>query len=308
MRPSDWCLDVGPAAQAELSALARRLAGYEGSIEDLVPGDFELPAVGRLMAEAKARLDHGLGFAILDRLPIEGLDERTAKALAWLVVAHLGPIVHQKFKGRRLYEVRDTGTAMGHGVRRSITNLDQEFHTDGGWLAAPPEIIALACIRQAKSGGMSQVASLLGGLEEMRTRHPELLGHLFEPLWWDRQAEHAAEDSPCSRNPIVAWDGTHMIVRYYDDYVRQGHKLMAEPIPERTRAALDAFRAILETPGRAIEVRLEPGQIEIVNNHLLAHARTAFQDSDPERGRLLLRLWMRRDGGTEFEPAAATAP
>ena len=33
-----------------------------------------------------------------------------------------------------LYDVRDTGRTLEYGVRRSITNLDLTFHTDGPWL------------------------------------------------------------------------------------------------------------------------------------------------------------------------------
>ena len=38
---------------------------------------------------------------------------------------------------------------------------------------------------------------------------------------------------------------------------------------------------------------LEPGDLQIMNNHVLLHSRTAFEDyKDPERKRLLYRLWI----------------
>ena len=305
LSPGDWRIEVGPAAKAELESLARRLQGSETPIEELRLSDFECPAVERLMAAVRDRVSNGIGFAVIDRLPIEGLDERTAKGLAWLLVSHAGTIVNQKFRGQRVYEVRDTGTEMQHGVRRSITNLEQELHTDGGWLAAPPQFVGLACIRQAETGGISRVGSLIAAHNEMQKRHPELLKALYQPMWWDRQAEHAAEDAPCSRYPIFAWDGAALMVRYYDDYVRQGHKMQSEPLNSEAEDALRALRAIVDAPGYSIELRLEPGQVEIVNNHLIGHARSAFQDSRPEAGRLLLRLWLREGSGIEMEPTTA---
>jgi len=39
--------------------------------------------------------------------------------------------------------VRDTGRTLEYGVRRSVTNLDLTFHTDGPWLDVPPHFVGL---------------------------------------------------------------------------------------------------------------------------------------------------------------------
>ena len=39
-------------------------------------------------------------------------------------------------------------------VRRSVTNLEQPFHTDGGWLWMPPSAIGLFCLQPAQQGGL----------------------------------------------------------------------------------------------------------------------------------------------------------
>ncbi len=296
-------VELGPTALEELHAAARELAGRDGPIEALRPEDFALEACAAAMAEVRARIFQGVGFALLDRMPLEDWDERTRKSAAWLLIRLVGPIVNQKWRGTRLYDVRDTGTEMAHGVRRSITNLEQEFHTDGGWLVQAPEVVCLACLRQAEAGGLSRVASLAAAHNRLRAEQPERLARLYRPLWWDRQAEHDPADSPCSRHPVFAWDGARLTVRYYDDYLRNGHRLMDEPLEPADEAALDALRAAVEAPGGWLEFRLEPGQIEFVNNHLLAHARTAFEDGGAG-GRHLLRLWIRRQGGLALEPGA----
>ncbi len=296
-------VELTQAAREELRRLAPALAGRDGPIESLRPEDFDLEACAAAMAEVRSRIFQGVGFALLDRMPLEGWDERTGKSVAWLLIRLVGPIVNQKWQGTRLYDVRDTGTEMAHGVRRSITNLEQEFHTDGGWLVQAPEVVCLACLRPAESGGLSRVASLAAAHNRLRAEQPARLARLYRPLWWDRQAEHDPKDSPCSRHPVFAWDGARLTVRYYDDYLRNGHRLMDEPLTAADEEALDALRAAVEAPESWLEFRLEPGQIEFVNNHLLAHARTAFEDGG-EAGRHLLRLWIRREGGLALEPGA----
>ena len=61
----------------------------------------------------------------------------------------------------------------------------------------------------------------------------------------------------------------------------------------REREGLPRFDA-MRAPGQAHTFHFEPGQIQLVNNRLLGHRRTAFQDwPEAERKRLLVRLWLR---------------
>ncbi len=304
IKPGDWRVTVPEDVLEEWDGLARALSRYEGPIEELTPAAFELSATAELMARVGDRIDRGIGFALLDRLPIERWDEPTSKAIAFLVTSLLGPVVRQKWGGTRVYDVKDTGTEMGHGVRRSITNLGQEFHTDGGWLTQTPEIITMTCLRQAASGGTSRVANLANVHNILRARHGELFPELYRSFWWDRQAEHPKGELKCSRHPVYAWSRNRLAVRYYDDYIRQGHRLMNAPLGRKAAAALDAMQAVLEEPENWIEFRLEPGQIECLNNRLLAHARTAFRDRARVKGRHILRLWVRRTGDIALEPGA----
>jgi len=274
-------------------------------IEQLSPLDFDLDACAAAMAAVRSRLEQDPGFALLDRLPVEGWSEHVGMAVAWLLTALLGPIVEQKHDGTRLYAVRDSGRPLGYGVRRSTTNLEQGFHTDGGWLPLAPEFVGLACLRQAARGGESLLASLARMHDVMRQRHPALLERLYRPFWWDRQAEHEPGAPRCSRQPVFSREDGRLVARYYDDYVRKGHEMMSVPLGVVEQAALDAARAIIETPEHRLAFRLAQGQIEYVNNHLVAHARKAFVDDAADSGRLLLRLWVRRRGGIALEPEAA---
>ncbi|MPY73076.1 MAG: hypothetical protein GEU87_02340 [Alphaproteobacteria bacterium] len=292
-------------AETELDRVAEVVAGRPLDAEMPRAQEFELEATAKLMADIGNRIFHGIGFAMLDRLPVERWGVPASRSVAWLLTSLLGPIVEQKFDGTRIYDVRDKGKKLTHGVRRSITNLEQEFHTDGGWLPGTPEIAVLACLRQAKQGGMSRVSSLATVHDQLLDKAPVLLAQLYKPLWWDRQAEHAQGEPPCSQRAIFTSDGGGIDARYYDDYVRQGHRLMDSPLDETTLAALDALKAEIEAPEHCFDFFLEPGQIEFVNNRLIAHARTRFEDTTgSDQGRHLIRLWVRRTGGTALESTA----
>jgi hypothetical protein len=50
---------------------------------------------------------------------------------------------------------------------------------------------------------------------------------------------------------------------------------------------------LAEDPTFHIELEFLPGDVQLVNNHVLFHDRTAFEDwPQPERRRHLLRLWL----------------
>jgi len=82
LTPPDWRIELDRETRAELRALAGVLAAHQGSVEQLDAARFRLPAFERLMARVRERLERGLGFAVLDRPPIEGSPEHAASAMS----------------------------------------------------------------------------------------------------------------------------------------------------------------------------------------------------------------------------------
>lgn len=303
---ADWLVPLSGRAMDELDVLALKLDTYDEAIESLRAEDFNLGAAAEVMEAVNQKLYQGVGFAVLDRLPVDRWGMKSSKAISWLLTSMLGSVVPQKIDGTRLYEVMDKGLKLGYGVRRSITSLEQDFHTDGGWLAQAPEIVTLACLRPANAGGFSRVTSLATAHNEMRERHPELLERLYRPFWWDRQAEHPQGEARSSQHPVFTWGDGKLTSRYYSDYIRKGFELAGETLDSEGEAALAAMKAIVDMPENWFEFRLEQGQIEFVNNYLQAHSRTAFEDDNSRGGRYLLRLWSRRSGGIALESSTET--
>jgi alpha-ketoglutarate-dependent taurine dioxygenase len=263
---------------------------------------FELPACARLMEGVRRQLDEGIGLAVVDRFPVERYSAEEGRAIGWLLACLVGRLVDQKWGGTRLYDVRDEGKPLGYGIRRSVTNLGQPFHTDGPWLWRPPTHVGLFCLESASEGGVSRFASLVTAHERMRREAPALLPRLYRPFWWDRQAEHPPGDARAASHPVFEYDGRSLRARYYDDYVVNGHGLAGERLDGEGRAALDALRAIVDEPANWVEFRIERGQLQYLNNARFAHCRTAFvDDPGPGRRRHLLRLWNRDEGTPHLE-------
>ena len=302
LRSRDWLEPVPIACTAEFEQIARVARGHSGPLAAFGSEQLELPACAGVMTRMRAKLEGGPGFAVLDRVPVERYRCQEAQAIGWTLANLIGRVVAQKRDGTRLYDVRDTGKAIAHGVRRSVTNLEQEFHTDGGWLPLPPSFVGLYCLQPAAEGGMSRCASLLTVHCSLRDR-PRLLERLHRPFWWDRQAEHAPDDVTFSRAPIYWHAGERIFARYYDDYVRKGYALAGEPLDRPGADALEAMRETIEAEDNWIEFHLDRGQFLYVNNRQIAHSRTAFRDDGARRH--LMRFWNRDEGTPDLEGGRA---
>jgi alpha-ketoglutarate-dependent taurine dioxygenase len=282
----------------EIADLARVLDDNPLPALALDPCDFELPACRELMARARAALETGPGFVILNRLPLQTLPKETSIKVYWLLARLLARPVAQKWTGEMIYTVADlTGKKPGNGIRPDITNAEQNFHNDNSYNVCPPDYVALLCLQTAKSGGVSRVVSFETAHNLMQERHPELLERLFRPYRFDRQREHAAGAEKTISQPVFALEEDRLKSRLSRYLIEQGHDLAGEPLDAMGRAALDALTAIIDDPALYKEFYFEPGQIQILDNRRLGHKRTGFEDwPEPERRRTLIRLWLRNHG------------
>jgi alpha-ketoglutarate-dependent taurine dioxygenase len=206
--------------------------------------------------------------------------------------------VAQKWDGTSIYEVTDLGKPPGNGVRPDVTNAEQNFHTDNSYNLVPPHYVGLLCVRTAREGGVSGIVSFAAAHEEMRRRHPDLLPRLYRPFYFDRQREHAPGDIMTTHHPMLEREGDRLIARLSRFQVTNGHVLAGVALDPEGVAALEAFEAILNAPGMAARFVFQPGQMQLIDNRALGHKRTGFRDwPEPERKRLLIRLWL-RDGGS----------
>src|SRR2546425_4700519 len=299
--PADWTVALPAVAVAELDEAFEQIRQDPLPTILLDPPRFQLRHTAAVMAEVGRVLRDGIGLAVVDRIPVERYTEEECSAVGWLLASLLGRPVAQKWNGAMLYDVRDTGKPLEYGVRRSVTNLELQFHTDGAWLPWPAEFVGLLCRSSAREGGVSRFVSLLTLHNEMRRRYSKLLPRLYRPFWWDRQAEHADGDDKVARHPVFRWDGRHLLGRYYDGLIRHGYELRGEPLDAEGQDALAAARAIVDDPRLCVEFIIEPGQLQYLNNRQFAHSRTEFRDwDDPPRKRHMIRFWNRDEGRRTF--------
>jgi hypothetical protein len=262
------------------------------------PDDIEMPACRAAMAELRRVLRRGVRFAIVDRLPLDEIGAEAAVGIYWLLASMVARPVAQSLDGTLVYDVRDTGrqATPGSGVRPDQTNIELKFHTDNSYNATPPEYVALLCLRTGRRGGHSRVASFHTLHNALLERHPEVLPRLYRPFWFDRQREFDPGETPVFAAPVFTGGGG-LTARFSAHQIRGGYALCDEPIDNEGAAALAALLDLFEDADLSADFDLAPGQMQFVDNRVLGHARTEFEDfPEPERRRHLVRLWLRDHG------------
>ena len=299
---NDGLIELGEDCIAELDRAATEIQAAPLSFEALDPRDFEMPACRVAMTDVREQIENGIGFAIIDRLPVDRLETETAKKLYWLLMSMVSRPVAQKWDGTMVYDVVDTGAEAlaGNAVRSSKTNGGQGYHIDNAF-NLPPDFVALFCLQLARQGGVSGLISFETVHNLLLEDYPDVLPRLYEPFYFDRQMEHAPDDERLSFRPIFESDGERVIANYSPRLIRQGYELKNQEMDAPTRAAIDAVVEISERDGLGKTFDFERGQIQIVNNRRLGHRRTAFQDwPEPERRRHLVRIWLREKGSSLY--------
>ncbi len=293
----DWLVPLDGPCLAELRRALEQIRTRPLPLLLLGPDDFGLKACAEMMGGVRRILDEGVGFAILDRLPLAEMDRAEATALFWLLATQVSRPVAQKLDGTMVYDVLDTGLNADAGteVRPDKTSTEIAFHNDNAYNETPPRYTALLCLQAAKSGPLSRVLSAATLHNSLLARHEAALARLYEPFWFDRVAEHRADEARVFAAPVFARGEAG--VRMALHQLRNGYQLKGEPLDSRGREAVEAVERVFTEPRLWVEFFFERGQLQFLNNRTMLHSRTAFTDhAEPEQRRHVVRLWLRDEG------------
>ncbi len=298
----EWIIELDDRDHVEIDGMITRMKANPLPLLLRTPEGFEIPHLNSLYAAAKERLDHGIGFVVLDKIPIDDHDIDDIIACYWILGQLLGPTVAQKWDGTMIYDVTDTKKAYSYGVRGSATNVELVFHTDNAFGRRVPDYVGLLCKHPAAVGGLSRFCSLYSVHQRLQLDYPDELRRLYHPMHFDRQAEHEIGAPKTSWAPFFSWRQGRLRCRANSSLVRKGYEVAGEVMDVELRAAIEAVDTVTSAADLWIEAPLERGQVQYLNNHELGHYRSHFVDSDdPTRKRHLYRLWHRHQGNRTYE-------
>lgn len=288
--PADYSVTFSAAERAELIAAVRALARARRlePVHALTRADFALPTLGPRLAAAYEDVRSGRGFVVLRGLPIDGLTLDEYTAVVWAIGTWFGSPLSQNAQGELVSYVIDA-TGIDATPRMYRSNLELRLHTD------VTAMIALACWRPAQEGGESFIASALAIHDEIKRRAPHLLERLYRGYHYHRLGEEAEGAAPVTpyRMPVFAIRNGQLSCRYQRAGLAAGERTLGHALDQTDLQALDLFDEVARAPDNRLAFSLDRGEMVVINNYTVLHARTKFTEfPEPEQRRRLVRLWL----------------
>ncbi len=298
-RSTDWIRRLSPGAVEEIDAALRGVQARGLDWRDIRKKDFPLPGVSAELAQVNRDLEWGRGLVLLRGLPVERYGEDELRAIWWGLGCHLGTAVHQNAHGELIGEVRDEIRLYGEVVQPAVPKSEGVTSRAKARSAGPLrwhtdrcDVVGLLCVRSARRGGTSRVVSVPAVSNAILARRPDLHALLCSDYHRSRQGEEAGGEGSVYAMPIFAMREGKFTTQYSRTFVEAAQKIPTVPrLSPAQDEALDLLAAVCDE--LAYEMELAPGDIQLLNNHVIYHGRTAYEDAaEPGRDRLLLRLWL----------------
>ena len=298
-RSGDWVRVLDDAQRAEIDEALRGLQRRKVAPFGFGAADFPLPRTAGLLAEIAAELEDGRGAVRLRGIEVGRYSEDELRQIFWGIGRHLGTAIYQNARGEIMGEVRDETklasksfdeTAEGRVASaraRSRSTGPLRWHTDRC------DVIALLCARNAQAGGVSKLASIPAIHNEILRRRPDLLDLLCHDYWRMRpHDEDGISKDNVFAQPVFGFHDGKITSQYSRTYVEQAQEVAW--VPRLTPAQNEALDLLAEVAEElCVHSPFVPGDIQLLNNHVVYHGRTAYaDDAATHQDRLLFRLWL----------------
>jgi hypothetical protein len=298
-RSPEWIRAITPAEVDELDAALGAVQRRGLDWRQLTRDDFSIPRLARSLAEVSRELEEGRGLVLLRRIPVERYSADELRIVYWGLGLHLGTPRYQNAQGELIGDVRDENRL--YGVVREVdpARADEprtsrnkarsagplRFHTDR------TDVVTLLCVRAARRGGLSKVASGPAVHNAILERRPDLHALLCAPYYHSREGE-AGGRQKFYPMPIFGMRDGRFTSQYSRTFVENAQGLPGvPPLTAAQNEALDLWADVCEELCYAMELRA--GDLQLLNNHVVYHARTTYEDDPrPNHDRFLMRLWL----------------
>ena len=295
-----WQFHLDDTDFVELDEALNHAKSLGCGIQSVGRSQFPLRNLTNTLEGISRELEDGCGFVRLKGMPLDRWSAEDLE-LVWMGLAsHIGVPVYQNAQGQLIRPITaeqgDVGNRYGQletdsgqflsSRARTASNAELRFHTDRC------DIVALLCTGQAETGGDSRIASSVTVHNEMLKRAPDLCAVLYEALPRSRIGEEQGGESKWYNLPVWGVENNKFTSHYSRTYVEAlEHVASAPKVSEIQWKAMDMLAELADEC--ALSMRLDPGDIQFLNNHVIYHSRGHYQDNPgKDMVRSLTRIWL----------------
>ena len=293
-KKGEWIVTLTQDDITDIRAAIEATKTTSKSIGELSQKDFDFGNFNQRLTFLRNEVLDGQGFAVVRGLNgSEWSDDDLIRAY-WGMGCSIGDPVSQNAQGHLLGHIIDQRLAPTPGLRVYQTNKPLSFHSDSC------DIAGLLCLRTAKRGGESAIASSAAIHNSLLKTDPSALETLYGRFQCDRYGE--IPQGKLSHYAINIFNEVQgkLICCGMDPDIRSAQRLgEVPPLSSHQQHALNQFQATAKS--LALNMFLQRGDIQLVNNLTIVHARQQFEDyAELEKRRYLIRLWLSSSLGREL--------
>lgn len=175
-------------------------------------------------------------------------------------------------------------------IRYHQTNIGGSIHTDGPQLTKTPKYLIMGCYKNSKKGGETLVSDSSKIYNFLKKNKPKLLDELCKKIYFERRG-FGKRKNYCFKKPIFLKKNNELVFRYLKEYIYGGFFLNKKNLNKNLELALKYLDKLLNNHIYQKKIKLNDGDIILINNHRFAHGRTAFK-VEKNNSRLIYRIWV----------------
>jgi hypothetical protein len=246
----------------------------------------EFKSLNKTLKAVAEELENGRGIVLLKGIPVHKYSEEELIDIYLALCKKMGTPVRESnsdfdspIREKTQFITYIRAEAPDSSQKDKQSNDAFKFHTDRC------DINSLLCVRQARVGGESRLASAITIYNEMIQSHPDIAQELFKDIPFFFEGENN-----WITYPLWSIHKGKFTTQYSSGYVGLSQLLPDCPrLTQKQKQGLDLLEEIGLKVG--ITMKLEPGDWLIANNHVIYHARSTWKIEQGKYDRLLLRMW-----------------
>ena len=212
----------------------------------------------------------------------------------------LGKTLPQNKAGKKIVEVKPNVRLLNklssqkriEKLRYHQTNQGGSIHSDGPQLKIPPKYVLMACSKEASKGGYSIITHTKQIYNFLRKEKPNYLKILKKNFLIERRGFDYPNKNIFEK-PIFEKKKSFFRFRYLREYIDTAYKIKKIKLkPDRIKA-LNFLDKLIQNSRFQKKLKLNQGDMIILNNNILAHGRTRFSLSPNVDQRTLIRIWIK---------------